>query len=44
MTTEQLTTQLTKEGLRLADETESGWAYSYISDEGQRVTVWVTEI
>lgn len=43
MTTEQLTEQLTNEGLRLAGENEAGWTYTYIDASGERVTVWVTE-
>lgn len=42
MSLEQITAQLSAEGLRIALATESGWTYSYISDEGERVTLWVT--
>lgn len=44
MNTEQITAQLTLEKLRIADSTETGWTYSYINDEGERITLWVTEV
>lgn len=43
MTTEQLLAHLTTEGLRIAAATEAGWTYTYISDQHERVAVWVTE-
>lgn len=43
MTTEELITELTTEGLRLASDDEAGWTYAYIDEYQERVTVWVTE-
>lgn len=44
MTNEELTQELAAKNLRLASENESGWTYTYITAEGERVTVWVTEV
>lgn len=44
MNSEQLTQQLTSEGLRIASQGESGWTYTYINEDGERVTIWVTDI
>ena len=44
MNKEELTIQLTEEGLRLAGDTEAGWYYIYINTDGERVTVWVTDL
>lgn len=44
MTTEELTQALATENLRLATDDEAGWTYTYINDNGERVTVWVTDL
>ena len=44
MNKDELITKLVTEGLRLADDTEAGWTYVYITDEGERVTLWVTDL
>jgi hypothetical protein len=44
MTHDELTQQLASEGLRLAQNDEAGWTYTYLTDEGERVTVWVTDL
>lgn len=44
MTQEELTQALATEGLRLATDDEAGWTYTYLTDEGERVTIWVTDI
>ncbi len=51
MTQAELTQELASEGLRLAANDpastpglcEAGWTYTYITDEGERVTIWVTD-
>ena len=44
MTTEQINSELSKEGLRLAAETEAGW-YTLVWDDENEVVikVWATE-
>lgn len=44
MNIEQLTQELASNGLRLASDDEAGWTYSYITDEGERVTVRITDV
>lgn len=44
MTTEQITTELAKEQLRLAADDEAGWYYQVYDEENETViTVWATE-
>ena len=44
MTNQEITAQLTAEGLRIASQDEAGWTYTYIDENGKRTTLWVTEI
>lgn len=43
MSYKELIQQLANEGLRLANNDESGWTYAYINKDGERVTIWVTD-
>lgn len=43
MSYEEITQKLTDEDLRIAGEFEAGWTYTYINDEGERLTLWVTD-
>jgi len=36
--------ELAEEGLRIAEADESGWTYTYINDESERVSLWVTDL
>jgi hypothetical protein len=44
MTNEELTQALATEGLRLASNDEAGWTYTYLTEEGEKVTIWVTDL
>jgi hypothetical protein len=44
MTNEELIAELALAGLRLASDDEAGWTYTYLTDEGERVTAWVTDL
>jgi hypothetical protein len=43
MTFQEILNQLSSEGLRIASSDEAGWTYTYINEERERVTLWVTE-
>ena len=43
MTYSEALTQLDTEGLRIAMDTESAWNWTYINENGERVTLRVTE-
>ena len=36
-------TKVLLEGLRIATQNEAGWAWKYINDSGEAVTLWVTD-
>ena len=44
MNTNQLVAYLTSRGLRLADDTEAGWVYTYKNEYHEQATVWVTDL
>ena len=43
MSIAQAAAELRSEGLRIAHSNESGWAWTWIDRDGERITWWVTD-
>jgi hypothetical protein len=44
MNENELENELLANGLRLASEDEAGWTYTYVDEDGNRRSLWVTEL
>jgi hypothetical protein len=44
MNESELENELLANGLRLASEDEAGWTYTYVDEDSNRRSVWVTEL